>query len=100
MLTTHCPKKKHTHKPAELLHNLIKVFIPLVDNKIVQSKAPVNLPTRPDTFKLGTKSTNLVALDNSMLAREEHVRLNAMIERDRLEDSGYVHQLTEMQENS
>ena len=47
-------------------------------------KAPVILPTRPDTFTLGTTSANLVALDNSMLAREELVRLNAMIERDRL----------------
>ena len=35
-----------------------------------------------------------------MLAREERVRLNAMIDRDRLMDSGYGDQLTEMQENS
>ena len=35
-----------------------------------------------------------------MLAREERVRLNAMIERDRLDDSGYGYQLMEMQENS
>ena len=35
-----------------------------------------------------------------MLAREECVILNAMIERDRLDDSGYGDQLMEMQENS
>ena len=40
------------------------------------------------------------ALDNYMLAKEERVRLNAMIERDRLEDSGYGYYLMEMQENS
>ena len=34
-----------------------------------------------------------------MLAREERVRLNALIERDRLEDSGYRDELMEMQEN-
>ena len=34
-----------------------------------------------------------------MLAREECVILNAMIERDRLDDSGYGDQLMEMQEN-
>ena len=65
--------------------------------EIVPSKAPVNLPTRPDTFTLGTKSADLVVLDNYMLAREERVRLNAMIERDRQEDSGYGDQLMEMQ---
>ena len=92
--------KKNTYQPAKLLHHLINVVIPLADNEIVPSKAPVNLPTRPDTFTLGTKSADLVALDNSMLDREELVRLNAMIERDRLEDSGYGDQLMEIQENS
>ena len=76
---------------------MINVVIPLADNEIVPSKAPVNLPTRPDTFTLGKKSADLVALDNSMLAREERVRLNAIIDRDRLEDSGYGDQLIEMQ---
>ena len=93
-------KNKHTYQQAELLQHLINVIIPLTDNEIVPSKAPVNPPTRPDTFTLGTKLANLVARDNSMLAREKCVRLNAMIERDRLEDSGYGYQLMEMQENS
>ena len=35
-----------------------------------------------------------------MLAREERIRLNAMIERDRPEESGYKDQLMEIQENS
>ena len=90
-------KNKHTNQPADILQHLINVVITLADIEIVPSKAPVNLPTRPNTFPLGTKSADLVALDNSMLAREERVRLNAMIERDRLEDSGYEDQLTEMQ---
>ena len=77
-------KNKHTYQPAEILQNLINVVIPLADNEIVPSKAPVNLPTHPDTFTLGTKSADLVELDNSMLDREERVRLNEMIERDRL----------------
>ena len=62
-------KNKHMYQPAELLQNLINVVIPLADNEIVPSKAPVNFPTRPDTFTLGTKSADLVALDNYMLAR-------------------------------
>ena len=72
-------QKKHTYQPAELVHHLINVVIPLTDNEIAPSKAPVNLPTCPDTFTLGTKSADLVALENSMLAREERVRLNGMI---------------------
>ena len=72
---------------------MINVVIPLADNEIVPSKAPVNLLTRPDTFTLGTKSADLVALDNSMSARKEGVRLNAMIDRGILEDSGYGDQL-------
>ena len=79
---------------------MINVVIPLADNEIVPSKAPVNLPTSPDTFTLGTKLADLVALDNSMIAREECVRLNAIIDRGRLEDSVYGDQLMEMQENS
>ena len=63
-------KNKHTYQPEDILQNLINVVIPLEDNEIVPSKAPANLPTRPDTFTLGTKSADLVALDNSMLARE------------------------------
>ena len=35
-----------------------------------------------------------------MLDREERVILNAMIDRDILEDSGYGDQIMEMQENS
>ena len=75
-------KNKNTYQPAELSQHLINVVIPLADNEIVPSKAPVNLPIRPDTFTLGTKSADLVALDNSMLAREERVRLNAVVESD------------------
>ena len=62
-------KKEHMYQPADLLQHLINVTIPLADNEIVPSKAPVNLPTGPDTFTLGTKSADLIALDNSMLAR-------------------------------
>ena len=93
-------KSKHTYQPAEFLQNFINVVIPLADNEIVPITTPVNLPTRPDTFTLGTKSANLLALENSILAREERVWLNVIIEKDILEDSGYGDQLMEMQENS
>ena len=93
--------QKQTHVPTRrYLQHLINLVIPLADNEIVPSKAPVNLPTHPDTFTLGTKSADLVALDNYMLAREHRVRLNATIERDILQDSGYGYQIMEMQENS
>ena len=93
-------KGNHTYQLAELLQHLICVVIPLEATNTVPAKAPCNLPMRPDTFTLGTKSADLIALDNSMLAREECVRLNALIERNILEDIGYGDQLIEMQENS
>ena len=47
---------------------------------------------------LGTKSADLVEIDNKKQAKEYLVRLNAMIERDRLENQGYGDQLMEVQE--
>jgi hypothetical protein len=42
----------------------------------------------------------LIQLDDGALARKEHIRLNAMLERDQQEDSGFGDQLMEMQQTS
>ncbi len=49
---------------------------------------------------LGTKSADLIGLDDAVLAKEERIRLNAMLERDRRENSGFGDQLMEMQQTS
>jgi hypothetical protein len=79
---------------------LCKVVIPLQDVKEVPSEAPIKLPTRPDSYTLGTTSADLLELDNAMLAKEERIRLKAMLERDRRENSGFGDQLMEMQQTS
>jgi hypothetical protein len=42
----------------------------------------------------------LIQLDDGALAREEHIRLNAMLEQDQREDSGFGDQLMEMQQTN
>ncbi len=67
---------------------------------MVLNQAPIKLPTRPDSFTLGTKLADLIELDNRAMAREECIRLNAMLEQDQRENSGFGDQLMEMQQTS
>ena len=69
-------KKKHHYTASELLKHLCEIVIPLEDINEVPKQAPIKLPTRPDNFTLGTKSADLIQLDNGALAREERIRLN------------------------
>jgi hypothetical protein len=75
-------KTKHQYTASVLLKHLCEIVIPLQDIKEVPKQAPIKLPTRPDSFTLGTKSADLIQLDNGALAREERIRLNAMLEQD------------------
>jgi hypothetical protein len=62
---------------------LCEVVIPLKNLKEVPNQAIIKLPTWLDSFTLGTKSADLIQLDDGALAREEQIRLNAMLERDK-----------------
>jgi hypothetical protein len=73
-------KSKHQYTALEPLKHLCEVAIPLQDVKGVPNQAPIKLPARPDSFTLGTKLADLIELDNRAMAREEHIRLNAMLE--------------------
>ncbi len=42
----------------------------------------------------------MIKLDNGAMAREESIRLNAMLEQDQRENSGFGDQLMEMQQAS
>jgi hypothetical protein len=68
--------------------------------KLVPCEPPVNLPKRPDEFSLGTKSVPPLELDACLINKEHQIRLNALKERDRLEESGFGDQLNEMQESN
>ena len=79
---------------------MCEIVIPLEDINKVPKQALIKLPTRPDDFTIGMKSADLIQLDNGALAREECIRLNTMLERDRREMSGFGDQLMEMQQTS
>ncbi len=78
-LITRFSKNKHRYTASELLKHLCKIFILLQDVKEVPSEAPIKLPTRPDNYALGTKSADLLGLDNAVLTKEERIRLKAML---------------------
>jgi hypothetical protein len=93
-------KNRHQCTASELLTHLFEDVIPLQDVKEVPNQPPIKLPTQLDSFMLGTKSDNLIQLDDGALARENCIRLNAMLERDQREMSGFGDQLIEMQQTS
>ncbi len=60
---------------------MCEIVIPLQATKEVPDQPPIKLPAQPDGFTLGTKSADLIQLDDGVLAREERIRQNAMVER-------------------
>ncbi len=93
-------KNRYQYTASELLKHLCEVVIPLQNVKEVPIQAPIKLPTRPDSFTLGTKSADLIQLDDGSLAREEQIRLNAMLEQDQREMNGFGNQLMAMPQTS
>jgi hypothetical protein len=93
-------KNKHQYTDLELLKHLSEVVIPLQDVKVVPNQAPIKLPAWPDSFTLGTKLADLIELDNGGMAREERIKLNALLEQDQRENSGFGDQLMEMHQTS
>ena len=92
--------KKHQYTALELLKHLCEVVIPLQDVKEVPNQAPIKLPAWLDSFMLETKLADLIELDDRAMAREERIRLNAMLEQDQRENSGFGDQLMEIQQTS
>ncbi len=75
-------KKQTSIHCCRAVETLCKIVIPLQDVKEVPNQPPIKLLTRPNSFTLGTKSSNLIQLNDGAWATEEHIRLNAMLERD------------------
>ena len=67
---------------------------------VVPDKPPIYLPKQPDELEVGTKSAGLIVLDNTLLAKENRIRIEAMKDRDRLESNEFGDQLIKMQESS
>ena len=66
----------------------------------VPSGPPVALPIVPEMAKFGTVAADIVALNKSSLDEVTQFRLEAMIERERLESNGFGDELMELQEAS
>jgi hypothetical protein len=60
-------KNKHQYTASELLKHLCEVVIPLQVVKEVPDQPPIKLPTQPNSITLGTKSANLIQLDDGVL---------------------------------
>ena len=93
-------KIKHQYTALKLLKHLCEVVIPLQKCKRGTQSGTFKLPAQPDSFMLGTKSADLIELDNGAMAREERIRLNAMLEQDQRDNSGFGDQPMEMQQTS
>jgi hypothetical protein len=94
-------KNKHIFSPSELMEHFVKVVLPLDNTEIVvvlvPNAPPMNLPGLPSLPTLGT-----VAHDVNDLAEKNddaglQLRINAMVERERLEDNGIGDELMEIQ---
>ena len=93
-------RKGQQYEPSELFEHYVTKVIAIEATHAVPDKPPINLPKWPDALKLGTKSARLIHLDNTLLANEDCIQIEAMKERDRLENNGFGDQLMEMQESS
>ena len=72
--------------------------IPLKYKMKVPMEAPVDVPTRQKVATLGTRANDVIELDNKTDNAETRMRLNAIKERERLEDNGYGDRLQDYQD--
>jgi hypothetical protein len=91
-------KIKHDFLPSELMEHFVMVVLPLEDTEVVPDAPPMNLPGLPSLPALGTVAHNVFALEEDNDNAGLQLRINAMVERERLEDSGFGDELMEMQE--
>lgn len=91
-------KGKHTYTAAELLKHLVEVVIPLEQTHKVPAEAPVDLPSCPELWKLGTVAADVASLNNNQTNEATQFRLKAFLQREKNEEMGLSDQLSEMQQ--
>jgi hypothetical protein len=91
-------KNKHIFLPSELMEHFVMVVLPLEDTEVVPDALPMNLPRLPSLPELGTVAHDVFALEEDNNNAGLQLRINAMVERERLEDSGFSDLLMEIQE--
>jgi hypothetical protein len=91
-------RNKHVFSPSELMEHFVKVVLPLENTELVPDAPPMNLPGLPSLPALGTVAHDVTALEEKNDNAGLQIRINAMVERERLEDNGFGDELMEMQE--
>ena len=71
-----------------LLEHFVKVVLPLANTKVVPDAPPMNLPGLPSLPALGTVAHDITALEKTNNNAGLQLRMDAMVEQERLEDSG------------
>ena len=83
---------------TNLLDHFIKVVLPLADTKEVPAEPPLELPGLPNICRLGSRARDCVELEKALNSEGCDFRMQALQERERLEDNGFGDQLIEMQQ--
>ena len=83
--------------PSELTEHFLKVVLPLENTEVVLDAPPMNLPGLLTLPTLGTAAHNVIALEERSDDTGLQLRVNAMVDQERLEDSGTGDELMEMQ---
>ncbi len=91
-------KNKYIYSPAELMEHFVKVVLPLQNTEVVLEAPPMNLPGLPTLPALGTVAHDITTLEEENNNVGLQLRINAMVERERLEDDGIGDELMEMLE--
>jgi hypothetical protein len=91
-------RNKHTFLPLELMEHFVKVVLPLEKTEVVPDAPPINLPGLPTLSTLGTVAHDVIALEEKSDTAGLQLRVDVMVENERLEDSGIGDELMEMQE--
>jgi hypothetical protein len=90
-------KNKHIFSPSELMEHFVKMVLPLDNTEVVPNAPPMNLPGHPSLPTLGTVAHDVNALAEKNDDAGLQLRINAMVEQEKLENNGIGDELMEMQ---
>jgi hypothetical protein len=91
-------KKKHVFSPTELMEHFVKVVLPLANTEVVPDAPRMNLRGLPSLPTLGTVAHDVTTLEENNDDAGLQLRINVMVEQERLEANGIVDELMEMQQ--
>ena len=91
-------RNKHNYTPTELMEHFVKVVLPLANTEVVPDASPMNKPGLPSLPGLGTVAHDITALEESNDKTGLQLRMDAMVEQEKLDGSGIDDEFMEMQQ--